>query len=132
MTRYYPDRPISPIFDLLSSYNDASKSAYQVSGTMETGHQNKRKASDLDPVESKWDDRPGDNFGYASEDERRAKRGLEDWEMVDMMADSQPGVFDWFRTVAGSVVAGIILFAVTAYSIYYVISHYGPYLLGNG
>jgi hypothetical protein len=98
----------------------------------ETEHRTKTKSSDLDAVESKWGAQPNDNFGYASEEERRANRGLEDWEMVDRMSESQPGVFAWLHTVVGAVVAGIVIFAVVAYAIYYVSYHYGPYLLGGG
>ncbi len=46
--------------------------------------------------ESKWGDIPKDNFGYASDEERREKRGLEDWEMVENIPDSQEGVPRWF------------------------------------
>ena len=91
----------------------------------------KTKPADLDPTNSQWGTQPEDNFGYASDEERRANRGLEDWEMVDQMSDSQPGIFAWFHTVAGSVVAGIILFALFAYAIYYFTYHYGSLLLGN-
>ena len=92
-------------------------------------NRNKAKRSALDPVKDEWGAKPEDNFGYASEDERRANRGLEDWEMLDQMSDSQPGIFAWFHTVVGSVVAGIIIFALFAYAIYYFTYHYGSKLL---
>jgi hypothetical protein len=95
----------------------------------ESEHRNRTKPAELDPTQSKWGSQPEDNFGYGSEEERRANRGLEDWEMVDQMSDSQPGIFAWFHTVAGSVVAGIILFAIFAYGIYYFTYHYGSNLL---
>ena len=95
----------------------------------ETQHRKKAKPKDLDPADSQWGAQPEDNFGYASEEERRANRGLEDWEMVDRMSDSQPGIFAWFHTVAGAVVAGIIVFAVFAYALYYFTYHYGSILL---
>ena len=98
----------------------------------ETEQQNKMNPSDLDSVESKWGTQSEDNFGYASEEERRASRGLEDWEMVDRMSDSQPGVFTWFRTVVGSVVIGIILFVLFAYALNYFMHHFGMNLLGKG
>jgi hypothetical protein len=97
----------------------------------ETQHRKKAKPTDLDPTESQWGAKPEDNFGYASEEERRANRGLEDWEMVDQMSDSQPGIFAWFHTVVGSVVAGIIIFALFAYAIYYFTYHYGTVLFKN-
>lgn len=53
----------------------------------------------LDPVESEWGETPDNHFGYASEEERLAKRGLEDWELVDRIPDSQRGVPVWFIAV---------------------------------
>ncbi len=44
----------------------------------------------------KWGEIPEDNFGYASDEERRAKRGLEDWELVEHVQNSQRGVPRWF------------------------------------
>ena len=95
----------------------------------ETQRPKNTKPTNLDPVDEEWGSRPDDNFGYASEEDRRANRGLEDWEMVDQMSDSQPGIFAWFHTVVGSVVAGIVLFAIFAYAIYYFTYHYGSWLL---
>jgi hypothetical protein len=95
----------------------------------ETKRSNKAKRASLDPIKDEWGAQPDDNFGYASEEERRANRGLEDWEMLDQMSDSQPGIFAWFHTVAGSVVAGVIVFAIVAYAIYYFTYHYGSLLL---
>jgi len=43
-----------------------------------------------------WGEIPEDNFGYASDEERREKRGLEDWELVDKIPESQEGVPRWF------------------------------------
>jgi len=45
---------------------------------------------------AKWGEIPDDNFGYASDEERRAKRGLEDWELVEKIPESQQGVPRWF------------------------------------
>jgi len=42
-----------------------------------------RKEHSLSPVNNAaWEAPPADHFGYASEEERRTKRGLEEWEMV--------------------------------------------------
>lgn len=90
------------------------------------------KTPNLDPVENQWGNQPDNNFGYASEDERRAHRGLEDWEMLDAMSKPQPGVRTWLRTVIVTVVAGVLLFALTAYAINYLVHHFGPSLLGKG
>lgn len=46
--------------------------------------------------EGQWGSIPEDNFGYASDEERRAKRGLEDWELVEKIPESQQGVPRWF------------------------------------
>ena len=97
----------------------------------ETDQRKKTKPTDLDPVNEEWGAKPDDNFGYSSEEERRANRGLEDWEMLDQMSDSQPGIFAWFHTVAGSVVLGVVIFALFAYALYYFTYHYGSVLLGN-
>ena len=97
----------------------------------ETDRSNKPKRAELDPVKDEWGAQPDDNFGYASEEERRANRGLEDWEMLDQMSDSQPGIFAWFHTVAGSVVAGVIVFVIVAYAIYYFTYNYGSILFKN-
>ena len=111
--------------------NPGSKSAHQANIMTKTEHPNKTKRSNLDPVNHEWGAQPDDNFGYASEEERRANRGLEDWEMLDKMSDSQPGIFDWFHTVVGSVVAGIVLFALFAYAVYYFTYHYSSILFRN-
>jgi len=86
----------------------------------------------LDPVENQWGAQPDNNFGYASENERRANRGLEDWEMLESMSKPQPGVRTWLRTVIWTVVGGVALFALTAYAINYLVYHFGPSLLGKG
>jgi|GEM_PF-4886116 len=89
------------------------------------------KTNGLEPVGHRWGSQPEDQFGYTSEEERRKSRGLEDWELVERMSEPQPGVFAWLRTVVGSVIVGIVVFALTAYGIYYIISHYGLTLLGD-
>jgi antibiotic biosynthesis monooxygenase (ABM) superfamily enzyme len=48
------------------------------------------------PVENRWGEETEDHFGYASDEERRQKRGLEDWELVDTIPDSQKRVPKWF------------------------------------
>lgn len=61
-----------------------------------------KSSSDRDrpaSVKSEWGKAPDDQFGYASEEERHAKRGLEDWELVDKIPDSQRGVPWWFLAV---------------------------------
>lgn len=54
--------------------------------------------------ETKWGELPEDNFGYASDEERRAKRGLEDWELVEKIPESQQPVPRWFFGIIVAVV----------------------------
>lgn len=69
----------------------------------------KEKKSSLTEVEKpQWGEKPEDHFGYASEEERLAKRGLEDWELVEKISESQKGVPYWFI----GVVLGVLLVAV--------------------
>jgi len=53
----------------------------------------------LDPVESEWGQKPPNHFGYASDSERLARRGLEDWELVHTIPESQRNVPAWFIAV---------------------------------
>lgn len=59
----------------------------------------KEITKDLSEVESHWGEQPADHFGYASDEERMKKRGLEDWELVDKIPESQKGVPYWFLAV---------------------------------
>lgn len=58
--------------------------------------------------EKKWGEIPDDNFGYASDEERRNKRGLEDWELVEKVPQSQKAVPKWFIAV----VVAVLLVAI--------------------
>lgn len=64
--------------------------------------------SGLGTVNSEWGKRPDDHFGYSSEEDRLAKRGLEDWELVDKIPESQRNVPVWFIAV----IAVVLLVAV--------------------
>ena len=68
----------------------------------------KNATEDAVPVqaleETPWGEIPADNFGYASDEERRAKRGLEDWEMIDAIPDAQLPVPRWFIAIIVAVV----------------------------
>jgi len=55
------------------------------------------------PAHSEWGKASEDHFGYASDEERRNRRGLEDWEMVEKMSVSQKRVPVWFLVVIGIV-----------------------------
>lgn len=66
------------------------------------------KVAEKEVKQQNWGEIPDDNFGYASDEERRAKRGLEDWEMVEKVPASQRGVPKWFIAV----VAAVLLIAI--------------------
>lgn len=87
--------------------------------------------SNLDSINNQWGNQPDDNFGYASEEERRERRGLENWELVESMSDDQPGVFPWFRAVIGSVIIGVLLFLLFAYGLDFFMHHFGLQMLGH-
>ena len=61
-----------------------------------------------DIEERKWGEIPADNFGYASDEERREKRGLENWEMVENVSDSQAPVPRWFY----GIIIAVLLVAI--------------------
>ncbi len=65
-------------------------------------------ASVTEVKQNRWGELPEDNFGYASDEERRNKRGLEDWELTEHMPESQKRVPPWFIAV----VAVVLLVAV--------------------
>ncbi len=50
----------------------------------------------LTSIDSQWGETPNDHFGYATDKERLAKRGMEDWEMLESIPDSQRGIPKWF------------------------------------
>ena len=53
--------------------------------------------------EPRWGEKPDDHFGYASDEERMAKRGLEDWELVETITESQKRIPYWFIGVTVAV-----------------------------
>jgi len=53
----------------------------------------------VDALKREWGKKPEDHFGYASDEERLSKRGMEDWELVDKIPESQRGVPLWFIAV---------------------------------
>ncbi len=68
------------------------------------------KTSDVasSPTQPKWGQEAEDFYGYSSEEERLAKRGLEDWEMVDKIPESQASIPKWFVAV----IIAVLLFAI--------------------
>ena len=61
------------------------------------------KQNDLAKDETPWGELRKDNFGYASDKERLEKRGMEDWELVEKIPESQGKVPFWFMAVVVSV-----------------------------
>lgn len=50
----------------------------------------------LTEIHSEWEQAPQDHFGYTSDEERLAKRDMEDWELVNSIPESQKPVPKWF------------------------------------
>lgn len=63
----------------------------------------KDKKTDFSTEGSKWGELREDNFGYASDTERLEKRGMEDWELVEKIPESQLSVPYWFWAVVAIV-----------------------------
>lgn len=59
----------------------------------------KEQLKPVAPTNAKWGEQSQDHYGYASEEERRAKRGLEDWELLETVPQSQNNVPTWFIAV---------------------------------
>ncbi len=53
----------------------------------------------INQSEPKWGEVPEDNFGYRDEEERRNKRGLEDWELVQTMEETSTSIPYWFIAI---------------------------------
>ncbi|MBI3901483.1 MAG: hypothetical protein HY306_00835 [Nitrosomonadales bacterium] len=68
--------------------------------------QNGKILSEVDKPE--WGELAENNFGYDSDEERRAKRGMEDWELVEKISESQKGIPFWFV----GVIVTVLLVAV--------------------
>lgn len=67
-----------------------------------------RDMSEVNKSDIEWGKIPENHFGYASDEERLRKRGLEDWEMVENIPDSQKRVPPWFFAV----VVAVLLVAI--------------------
>ncbi len=62
-------------------------------------------------VEKEWGKIPEDHFGYASDEERLNKRGMEDWELVEKIPESQNRIPAWFIGIIVMVL--IVAFGLT-------------------
>lgn len=58
---------------------------------------------ELSKEKSQWGTLRKDHFGYDSNEERLDKRGMEDWELVEKIPESQLKVPYWFWAVVASV-----------------------------
>jgi len=61
------------------------------------------KQPELSDIDPHWGEKSKDNFGYGSDEERLEKRGMEDWELVEKIPESQRKVPYWFMAVVVSV-----------------------------
>ena len=59
----------------------------------------KSEGKGLSEIRPEWGQAPEDHFGYSTDSERLAKRGLEDWELVEKIPTSQRRVPYWFIAV---------------------------------
>ncbi len=53
----------------------------------------------INQSETQWGEVPEDNFGYEDDEERRNKRGLEDWELVQTMEETSTSIPYWFIAI---------------------------------
>jgi len=65
--------------------------------------ENQDNKTDLANEKPQWGELRKDNFGYASDEERLEKRGMEDWELVEKIPESQLNVPYWFWAVVAIV-----------------------------
>jgi hypothetical protein len=61
--------------------------------------EDEEKPADLGSVESRWGAADAGHFGYESDGDRKLKRGLEDWELVEKIPESQKPVPYWFFAI---------------------------------
>ncbi len=54
-----------------------------------------------------WGKTPDDHYGYASDEERLEKRGMDDWELVENIPKSQNRIPKWFI----GVIIGVLIVA---------------------
>jgi hypothetical protein len=58
-----------------------------------------KPTTSLGSVEPQWGKVDAEHFGYKSDEDRKSKRGLEDWELVEKIPESQKPVPYWFFAV---------------------------------
>ena len=58
-----------------------------------------KPTSSLGTVQPQWGKADADHFGYKSDEDRKSKRGLEDWELVEKIPESQKPVPYWFFAI---------------------------------
>ncbi|MDX8406149.1 MAG: hypothetical protein R8K50_08380 [Mariprofundus sp.] len=67
----------------------------------------KEEQVELKEAHVEWGKDSDDHYGYASDEERLNKRGLDDWEMVEHIPESQTRVPKWFYAV----ILGVLIVA---------------------
>ncbi len=115
-------------------------------------NQEQKEEKPLGEVRGEWGKIPEDHFGYASEEERLNRRGMEDWELVEKIPESQKHMPKWFIVVVLMVllmafgltmpfwgdrpdaprpwftwghVAAVVYFGIAAGFIYFMVNLYG-------
>jgi hypothetical protein len=63
-----------------------------------------KPTTSLGSVQPQWGKANAEHFGYESDEDRKSKRGLEDWELVEKIPESQRPVPYWFFAVVAVVV----------------------------
>jgi len=58
-----------------------------------------KPTSSLGEAQPQWGKADADHFGYKSDEDRKSKRGLEDWELVEKIPESQKPVPYWFFAI---------------------------------
>ena len=58
-----------------------------------------KPTTSLGAVQPQWGKADADHFGYESDQDRKSKRGLEDWELVEKIPESQKPVPYWFFAI---------------------------------
>lgn len=58
-----------------------------------------KPSNPLSHVQMEWGQSDQQHFGYHSDEERKIKRGLEDWELVESIPLSQKAVPYWFYAI---------------------------------
>jgi len=81
---------------------------------------NTNNSDSLPQCENHWGKIPDNQFGYSNEEERHAKRGLEDWELADSIKASQSHFPKWL--VHFTIIS---IICAVSFIVYYKLTHFG-------